>query len=326
MSNLKSGIEYRAEILDTFWRFASERNEILYRRIAGSSEPFTNDAILRDYKFCNSFRAADRVTQFLIREVCYNSPPASDDDLAFQILLFRLFSRIETWCAIVSDLGEPPRLAHLRDGSLEKSISNRRKTGKKLYTGAFILCANDAYAKGAKHLNHLELLNQIFSSGDFSRELRNAASLKAVFSSLKKYPLIGDFMAYQLAIDLNYSDLINFSENDYVKAGPGARRGIDKVCSSRGSASYEDIIVQFRESQIQSFSDRGLVFRGLFGRPLHSIDIQNLFCEVDKYSRVAHPHLTSTRSRIKTKFSRNPKPIPFFFPPKWGLDTGKVTL
>ena len=41
---------------------------------------------------------------------------------------------------------------------------------------------------------------------------------------------MGDFLAFQLLIDLNYSNLTDFSEMDFVVAGPGARDGIRK-CS-----------------------------------------------------------------------------------------------
>jgi hypothetical protein len=48
-----------------------------------------------------------------------------------------------------------------------------------------------------------------------------------------------------------------------------------------------------------------------------------LFCEVDKYSRVAHPEIAgiSGRSRIKQRYRRDPTPLPEpWFPPKWGIN------
>ena len=49
----------------------------------------------------------------------------------------------------------------------------------------------------------------------------------------------------------------------------------------------------------------GFSFRGLNGRRLQLIDCQNLFCEVDKYARLAHPEITgySGRSRIRQRFT-----------------------
>jgi hypothetical protein len=47
-----------------------------------------------------------------------------------------------------------------------------------------------------------------------------------------------------------------------------------------------------------------------------------LFCEVDKYARVAHPHIAGLtgRTRIKQKFEPIWIPIEFFYPPKWKLN------
>ena len=46
--------------------------------------------------------------------------------------------------------------------------------------------------------------------------------------------MMGDFLAFQYVIDLNYSPLINFSEMDFVVPGPGARSGFRKCFESYG--------------------------------------------------------------------------------------------
>jgi hypothetical protein len=74
------------------------------------------------------------------------------------------------------------------------------------------------------------------------------------------------------------------------------------------------------ERQHEEFERLGIDFPSLYGRPLQAIDIQNLFCELDKYARVAFPDLRSNRTRIKARFSpTGPVPAPFY-PPKWELD------
>lgn len=55
------------------------------------------------------------------------------------------------------------------------------------------------------------------------------------------------------------------------------------------------------------------------GRPLQLIDCQNLFCETDKYARVAHPDVAGRRSRIKQIFAPTASRIEHRYPPKWGL-------
>jgi len=52
------------------------------------------------------------------------------------------------------------------------------------------------------------------------------------------------------------------------------------------------------------------------------IDCQNIFCEIDKYARVAFPEFTKGKmpTRIKTKFRpSHGGPLPYFYPPKWNI-------
>ena len=76
------------------------------------------------------------------------------------------------------------------------------------------------------------------------------------------------------------------------------------------------------DRQEVEFDRLGLEFRTLWGRRLQLIDCQNLFCEVDKYARVAHPEIggASGRTRIKQKFRPHPDPIDYWYPPKWGIN------
>jgi hypothetical protein len=136
------------------------------------------------------------------------------------------------------------------------------------------------------------------------------------------YPGLGPFLAFQYAIDLNYSTLIDFSEADFVVAGPGALDGIAKCFGGTASLSAAAMIHHVTENQDEEFARRGLTFPGLFGRKLQPIDCQNLFCEVSKYARVAHPDIPgiSGRTRIKQTYGRpslvGREPL---FPPKWRL-------
>ena len=81
------------------------------------------------------------------------------------------------------------------------------------------------------------------------------------------------------------------------------------------------------DNQEQEFERLGLTFQSLWGRKLQLIDCQNLFCEVDKYSRVAHPQIAgiSGRTRIKQKFSPTGLLESPWYPPKWGINE-KISL
>lgn len=152
--------------------------------------------------------------------------------------------------------------------------------------------------------------------------IAESRSMQGSFKLLLSYPMIGDFLAYQFATDLNYSTLTNFSEMDFVMPGPGALNGIRKCFSSLGGLNEIDIIKVVADRQHEEFERLGIRFRTLWGRHLQLIDCQNLFCEVDKYSRVKHPEIVgiTQRTRIKQKFRMTPSPIRYWYPPKWGLN------
>lgn len=310
----------RPKTFDIFWRFAYERHRIYEQRLAGRKGPWTDDPILQTYKFCNVYRAADRVSQYLIRDVIYGDEPTAESDLAFQITAFRTFSNIRTWRSLVAYYGRKPRIEDLCDGTFERALSMIKEVNGRLYTGAFILCATDAYGKRVKHLNHVELFRHMFVKGRLQEQIVTAPSLEAVYRLLHEYPLMGDFMSYQVAIDLNYSELTRFSESDFTQAGPGALRGIRKVFADSTGYQPADVIMWMVDHQHREFERIGVDFRGLFGRPLQAIDVQNLFCETDKYCREAVPELASARSRIKAKFQPAAEPVPAYFPPKWGIN------
>src|SRR5882672_5280342 len=103
----------RNGVYELYWTFASRRQAAFQRRLAGESWPWTDDPILQTFKFCNVFRAADRVSQYLIRNVAYHDEVCSAEDRLFQIVAFRTFSKIETWQTVRQVLGHYPTLEDL---------------------------------------------------------------------------------------------------------------------------------------------------------------------------------------------------------------------
>jgi hypothetical protein len=142
------------------------------------------------------------------------------------------------------------------------------------------------------------------------------------FALLKSIPFVGPFLAYQYVTDLNYSDLINFGEDEFVVAGPGALDGISKCFQGAGELNPADIILYMYENQEKHFAELDISFRSLWGRRLQLIDCQNVFCEISKYARAAFPNYSGVagRTRIKQKFKpTGALPAPWY-PPKWNIN------
>lgn len=299
------------EVYDTYWRFAAERQAIYMRRLSGAPPPWTQDDILAGHRFTNVYRAADRVSQYLIRRVIYCQDPAlhSPQEVFFRTLLFKSFNKIETWQWLRDELGQEPSWAGFDLARYNGALERYKEGGAKLYSAAYILANPRSAALGKpdkrKHYNHLRLLQHMMQDGA-PRKIAAANSLEQVYEALRGYPSIGGFLAFQYAIDLNYSEAVNFSEMDFVVAGPGALRGIQKCFADTQGATPAQIIGAMARNAEAEFDRLGLQFQSLWGRPLQLIDCQNIFCETDKYARVKHPEIRAAGaakgSRIKQKY------------------------
>ena len=172
-----------------------------------------------------------------------------------------------------------------------------------------------------KHRNHLLLLERMMED-EVPHRIADAPCMRQAFELLRSYPTIGNFLAYQFVTDLNYSELIDFSEMEFVAAGPGAMDGIRKCFTDMGGLNETDMIRVIADRQEQEFERLGLTFRTLGGRRLQLIDCQNLFCEVSKYARLKHPEIkgVSDRKRIKQIYRPAETAIEYWYPPKWGVN------
>lgn len=310
-------------VYDTFWRFAAERQRIFFVRFNGDPPPWTNDAILAAHKFTNAYRASDRVSQYLIGQVIYKGPQ-EPNEVFFRTILFKLFNKIETWEYLQTHLGNIS-FATYRYKDFDRLLCHAMDSGVSIYSAAYIMASGGrSFNTGKKHQAHLKLLERMMLD-EVPARLQDCRGMREGFELLRSYPMIGDFLAYQYATDINYSNLVDWSEMEFTIPGPGARDGIRKCFSSLGGLTEAQIIRLVAERQDIEFERLGITFQSLWGRPLQLIDIQNIFCETDKYSRVKHPEIAgiSGRTRIKQKFQATPGPIEYCYPPKWNLPLPK---
>ena len=291
----------RQEIYDLYWYFAWERQNIFWKKLNGEEAPWTDDYILQQYKFCNSYRVNDRVSQYLLKNVIYNGNIYEDEDMLFRIILFKLFNKEATWELLVNEFGDIT-LKEFNFERYSKVLSEATLKGVKIYNDAYISCANRAFGYDRKHDNHLALLNKMFNEDKIAGKIKSCKTMKEAFDIIKSYPLIGNFMAYQLVTDINYSEVVDWREDEFTVAGPGSLRGIKKCFIDIGDMSNEDIIRYMYEHQDEEFKRLNLDFKRIGDRPLQLIDCQNIFCELDKYCREKVPELKSNRTKIKKKY------------------------
>lgn len=241
------------------------------------------DPILANYKFCNTFRVLDRVSQYIITEVVEKGPQRREE-ITFRILLFSTYTSIRTYETLRENI-QPFTWKTYKRANYERVLRDLYNRGISIYTGAYQKPAPElGFAEN--FMNHLAFLEILMR--ELPAQLRNAKYMADVFEYLRSFKSMGDFTAYQLILNLSYSDVVNFSEYDFVVIGIGSRRGLQRCFRETIPRSVEvDIVRWMQISQSEQFERLGIKFTGLGPNhlPMMLCDIEHTLCELDKYIR-----------------------------------------
>ena len=309
-------------ILYYYFYFMQERMNMFWRKCDEECSSLTKDPILREYKFTNVYRACDRVSQYLISHVIYKDiEQYTPRDVLLRILVFKIFNKIETWEYLEKTYGDIC-CEHFEVDRISELLSKRQKVAP-IFSNAYMMTGSHRLYDylPTKHAKWLQMVKNEFLEKGVVDDVLSASTMGEVFHLMEQCSFVGGFLAYQYTVDFNYSPYVNFDENSFVKAGIGAIRGIKKCFKSIGE-EYEDAIRYTYEHLDDLRKEFGLDdFKPLPGREPHLIDIQNCFCETDKYLRAKMPELLVGNVRIKQHYKETNSPIDYEFPPKWKIHT-----
>lgn len=295
---------------DLLWEYAAERQATYWRRLRGLAPPWTADPAMAAWRYTNVYRVSDRVSQYLLREVVYRGGAWTSKDVFLRTLLFKFFNRVDTWEHLVDRVGQPT-WAGFGVRHYAAALDARVAEGKPLYNAAYVMLVGPRLGEATAHADRLRLLERMVIDG-CAAQVVDSASLEGVYELLRRYPSVGRFLAYQYALDLNYTTLCDHGE-DWVVTGPGARAGLKLCFETTGGLPDADVCRMLARLAPLEFAHRGLAFEELPGRPLQAVDVEHLLCEIAKYVRAREG------GRNKQVF-REPdhRPIPpLFLPPKW---------
>lgn len=205
-------------VYDTYWHFAAERQEVFFRKLEGAPPPWAEYPTIAKHKFTNAYRASDRVSQYLIRHVIYDGEQ-SPEEVFFRTILFKLFNKIETWELLQSKLGTVAYQDFTFD-KYDEVLTAALSSRTRIYSAAYIMPSGSrSFGHQAKHRNHLKLL-ELMMEDEVPKRICNVSSMMEAFEILRSYPMVGNFLGYQFVTDLNYSEICDFSEMEFVVPGP----------------------------------------------------------------------------------------------------------
>lgn len=282
------------EQLDLFWSFIDERQNIWVRRcMQRLPAPWTADPVLRHERFTNVYRELDPGTKYAVEHVLEVEAP--EEDRIFNVMLYRLIGRSETHEVLgfqsVSDFDPDcfvDRLRWMRD-----------VRGRSPYTAAYMVSGYSQMGSAEKAVNIARLLARLADRfALFHTCLRSSRSAAEAYETIRSQPGFGNFLAYQILVDLLYPlrihngrPLLPFSHDDWASAGPGAQRGIRMLLLPQVRAQPLEVMRWLRRNQQVEFERLGIVFPYLIReagdrQDISLANIQNCLCEFHKYVKI----------------------------------------
>lgn len=300
--------QFKTEMVAAFFAYARERYAIYKRRKQGWPWPWTSDAILQTHKFTNVFREHDRTTVWFRENVRDRLSDSTDVILA--TILFRWFNRIESGQVIFGqrDLlsGQTP-WERLRDtgetGQIASALRSAYPRGPYI-TGAYIIIGEPGMPKLDGILSFLHKFyvdSELSSTGSMVLGMgadSNWNSMEEFTGWLQEFRGMGPFLAYEVACDLRYTGVLDHAKDimTWANLGPGARRGINKMCGLRreGTATARQAwshTALKNYEYLEKMHDLLLLSRepGMWARdgmPWDMRTVEHTLCEFDKYQRV----------------------------------------
>lgn len=259
-----------------FFHWIQERENARRGHDLNIPKPWTQDKILQTYRFCNVNRENDTVTKW-IREN-WREPYDGHKNMMFAMCLARLVNRVET----LKIIGFPEYDLHNFDlwkSKTREKLKNLRAKGKPIWTGAYLISTNGVRMDKVDYI-----LDVVLSPISFGHTRLNAFkdSLQKYHIMLTEFTGMGSFMAAQVIADLKYTSILHKASdlNTWAAIGPGSRRGLNRFYGKNleQPISKEDFLKKINSVQ--------LLVKNILNMNIHAQDIQNCFCEFDKYCRV----------------------------------------
>lgn len=260
-----------------FFLFIKERHSIYLRRQKGAAKPWTQDPILRQYRFCNMYRELDTVTMW-IREN-WREPFAGDEDLWFAMAVARLLNLPSSMAAV----GYPVPWSA---GQFKKILALRKARGEKIFNGAYLVRADAVDTRSKADYLADKVLTPLWKRRDYVRP-REGDTLATFHARLMEFRDMGSFMAAQVVADTKYAGILQQAEDwdTWAAPGPGSLRGLNRAIGRALDETWKPerwlAAVQELNRQVNI-----LLRKNTSWEPFHAQDTQNQLCEFDKYERV----------------------------------------
>lgn len=280
--------------MDDFFRYARERESIRRRRESGAGAPWTDDPVLKQYRFCNVHRENDAVTKWFrdnVREQLRDSP-----DVILATVLFRWFNLVRTgeWLFTPDASGFSPFEVYLNGAwdwqELGRQLKRALPSGP-YTTGAYMIKTPTGMDKVTGVLWCVDQLAQSLARERAADGAEFPHTLQAATHWLQGHPFMGPFMAYEVVTDLRHTHWLENAPDilTWANPGPGAARGLDRLAGdtlgTRDRNNLLDVKTMNVEMRALLEASRDSFYWPQAWGAWEMREVEHTLCEFDKYER-----------------------------------------
>ena len=263
----------------------SERESIRIKKEQGLPAPWSDNPIMQQVYFCNVNREDDKVTRWILSNWNYNTSP---ELFTFAIIVARIFNLPSTLEALNQPIHDVE--TWLKDA--EETLSDLQLDGKTIWNGAYIVSTNGQKIDKATYCLNLftEVVEWHLDVVD------NCNTLAEAHQALMEIRGLASFMAGQVLADLKCSEghpLQNAPDwRSFSAPGPGSLRGLNWFFDEKVN------VKNYHCKMVEAYDIIELELGSDIVDILSMQNLQNCFCEYDKFMRV-----TEGTGRSKRKYN-----------------------
>lgn len=259
--------------IERYVYWIKERESIrIKKEVAKVEKPWTDDEILRSYRFCNVVRMDDKVSRWLLKH--WYQPHKNHPNMLVACALARHFNRPEALKHITEFVFNDYKPAKVKD-----VMRQLKSQGNTIFNGAYMVRGIGTADKTEMVVDHV--CQPLYDNPP--KLYYN--SMQGSVEALLPYWGFSNFMAGQVVADLRWATTGSWEDRfRWAASGPGSKRGMNRVHGrpTKCPLGEEQFLAELQRliSQIKPHLPKALAIR------MEAIDFQNCLCEYDKYCRV----------------------------------------
>jgi hypothetical protein len=196
----------------------------------GAIPVWTDDPILREYRFCNVRRKDDRVSRWLWKHVLTEINLAVNTQSFVQ---FAAFCRWNNWPPTINAILKQKLfpVKQIDWSAIIEIVERLVCTGEKAWTGAYMIPAPDDGSPKTEFV--AEICSSLSTVWPELQQAFRAKARRDAWVAVTQLNNWGGFMTGQLVDDLSWTPLLSDAKDTFTWApqGPGSLRGFNRLMS-----------------------------------------------------------------------------------------------